>query len=279
LVIAANRDEFFDRPTAPLSEWLSDAGSSIIGGRDLRGGGAAMALTRSGRIGMLTNVRDPLDKRVYSRSRGELVLRWLESDLPFEIWLNQMQANDFAGFNLIVGDFHAKAWYWVSNRSVSPTHAVQQVLPWHRQALANGQIVTLSNASLSTPWPKSTRLASAMQTTLSANLSSSAPSHESMSKALWLALQNTQTPTDAELPSTGIELALEKALSSCFVDLRQQPNAYGTRSSTLVIGKRIGTGLALRIDEQSWPALPSPAETSKPSTAPPPTLTHYSLGW
>jgi uncharacterized protein with NRDE domain len=275
LVIAANRDEFFDRPTAPLSEWRSDAGTAIVGGRDLRGGGAAMALTRNGRIAMLTNVRDPLDTRSYTRSRGELVLSWLESDLPFEAWLGQTQAVDFAGFNLILGDYHAQAWHWVSNRCVSPAHAVSPAMPWRTQGLASGQIVTLSNASLSTPWPKSMRLAGSMQAAIDAHPKGAAPDQDAISSGLWSALQNTQIPADADLPRTAVDPALEKALASCFVDLRQQPKAYGTRSSSLIFGKRTGKGLEITVSERSWPLLPSHTQTSMHSFV----QADYSLGW
>ena len=275
LVIAANRDEFFDRPTAPMSEWLSGSGMPIIGGRDLRGGGAAMALSRKGRIAMPTNVRDPLDNKVYTRSRGELVLHWLESELPFDAWLNAAQAIDFAGFNLIVGDFYAKAWHWASNRSVSPEHAVQQAWPWHTKALPHGKVITLSNASLSTPWPKSKRLAAAMQTALGASADGAKPNQASMARVLWAALQDTQAPAQADLPTTGVDLALEKALASCFVDLRKQPNPYGTRSSSLIFGRCAGDGLDIHINEKSWSRIPS----QQPETETAPVLAHYSLGW
>ena len=275
LVVAANRDEFFERPTAQLGLWLGESGTRLIGGRDLRGGGAAMALTQAGRIAMLTNVRDPSDVRNYTRSRGELVLRWLESDLAFADWLSCTQAVDFAGFNLIVGDTHAQSWHWVSNRSVSPSHAVQPAWPWHARALAYGQIVTISNASLSTPWPKSKLLEAAMRKALKSNCGDSPADEESIRDSLWTALQDTCKPADADLPSTGIDKTIEKALSSCFVDLRLQPKPYGTRSSSLILGKRTGSGLALQIDERSWPLAPSSADKGGGV----PALARYSLGW
>ena len=75
LIIAANRDEFYDRPTAQASFWL-DA-PELIAGRDLRAGGTWIGLTRTGRIAALTNYRDPKSINADSPSRGKVVSDFL----------------------------------------------------------------------------------------------------------------------------------------------------------------------------------------------------------
>jgi uncharacterized protein with NRDE domain len=100
-VIAANRDEFYERPTAPLAEWVSPGGATVIGGRDLRDGGTWMGFSPGGRFAMLTNVRAPLVKPPTDAiSRGSLALAWLESDLPAPQWAQLLQPQRYQGFNL-----------------------------------------------------------------------------------------------------------------------------------------------------------------------------------
>ena len=74
LVVAANRDEYLNRPSAPLARWRSPGGADIVSGRDLRAGGAWFGVTPQGRVAFLTNVRE-LNAPDVPRSRGELVTR------------------------------------------------------------------------------------------------------------------------------------------------------------------------------------------------------------
>ena len=57
LVVAANRDEFFIRPTAPAGWWTDPPG--IFAGRDLQAGGTWLGVNREGAFAGLTNFRDP----------------------------------------------------------------------------------------------------------------------------------------------------------------------------------------------------------------------------
>ena len=81
LVVAANRDEFYDRPTGGLDWWQPEPGrGAILAGRDLNAGGTWLGVSARGRVGMLTNVRDPKRHRLDAPSRGALVTEWLTSD-------------------------------------------------------------------------------------------------------------------------------------------------------------------------------------------------------
>ena len=69
LLLAANRDEFYERPSQPLAEWPDVPG--VIAGRDLQAGGTWLGVGPGGRFAALTNIRDP-GQAQGSRSRGEL---------------------------------------------------------------------------------------------------------------------------------------------------------------------------------------------------------------
>ena len=77
LVIASNRDEFYERPTKPADFW--DNTPDILGGIDLTAGGTWMGLTKKGKISMLTNYRDIKNIRIDAPSRGHLVSDFLKN--------------------------------------------------------------------------------------------------------------------------------------------------------------------------------------------------------
>jgi uncharacterized protein with NRDE domain len=229
LVIAANRDEFFDRPAAGLDWWRPRQGASwLLAGRDLAAGGTWMGLSDAGRVGLLTNVRDPSRHRPEATSRGALVTDWLGGSAA---WSARADVNPF---NFIGGDLATHRW-WCAGDSRSET-----------QALGAG-LYGLSNASLDTPWPKVRRL----KTSLAESLGACADSDE-LTAALLAALADRAPADDHDLPDTGIGRARERALSSSFITL---PDArYGTRCSTVVIGERRADGWALTITERSFDA-------------------------
>src|SRR5258705_13022660 len=74
-VVAANRDEYFERPTASADWWAGPDG--ILAGRDLQAGGTWLGVTRSGRFAALTNFRDPAGDRPDAPNRGALVSAFL----------------------------------------------------------------------------------------------------------------------------------------------------------------------------------------------------------
>lgn len=224
LVIAANRDEFLNRPTAPLARWTTDAGQEVISGRDLRAGGTWLGLSPGGRVAMLTNVREP-HPVAGERSRGELVMRWLEGQMDAGGFMAQTDSAAYGAFNLVLGDFQSSAWHWLSNQTDPDAGPIRG---WQSCALKPG-VYGLSNGALDTPWPKTRALKAALRNALDADR------QEDLQAGLWSALQDRQRPGDAQLPRTGVPLALERALSSVFVDFPE--HAYGTRSSTVLVAR------------------------------------------
>ena len=231
LVIAANRDEYIERPTTPLARWQTPSGETIISGRDLRAGGTWFGVTPGGRVAFLTNVRE-VDAPPAPRSRGELVTRWLESQDDagaFSAGLAS-ESRHFGGFNLVLGDSARNHWTWMTNRSAhGASHDASHGAPWHQQALAPG-VYGLSNAALDSPWPKTTQLKSVLSQSLS--LHQSGGSLRALQTDLWQALGSRERAGAHSLADTGIALAREEALSSAFVEYPE--HGYGTRNSTLL---------------------------------------------
>ena len=142
LILAANRDEFFNRPTLPAAFW--DDAPLLFAGRDGRRGGTWLGITTSGRWGTLTNFHDPSSFRSDVPSRGDLVREYLVSHDEPHHFLQTVEArgNGYNGFNLLIGDGEKTLCY--SNRD----QGIRE--------LVSG-IYGLSNHLLDTPWPKVAR--------------------------------------------------------------------------------------------------------------------------
>lgn len=215
LIIAANRDEFNNRPTLPSHIWSSHP--PIFAGKDLKAGGTWMGVTRSGRIAALTNIRKPDSEDSSARSRGELVVNYLlnqGSEIQHQQQLTQ-QASQYNGFNLLYGTWQ--------NLYVFNNHSLQN------EQLTDG-VHGLSNATLNAPWPKVSRGVGA----ISEYCSSAKTVTEDR---LFSLLKDSTVAPDDMLPDTGIDKAWEKRLSPIFI----QSEEYGTRSSTLLLIKRDGS--------------------------------------
>ncbi len=221
LVIAANRDEFFARPTLPAGFW-ADA-PEVLAGRDLEAGGTWLGITRSGRFAALTNFRDPSGQRSGLPSRGSLTSDFLRSDSTPPAYLEQLatSATTWNGFNLLLGD--GQELYCYSNMG-GPPH---QLTPG---------IYGLSNHLLDTPWPKVTAAKAALLDSL-AVLPDQAP--------LLALLRNRHIAADEQQPQTGVSLEWERLLSAAFVSAP----GYGTRCSTIILFGRDGR---VTFDERTW---------------------------
>jgi len=249
LLIAANRDEFLDRPTAPLHRWTLPDGTSVVAGRDLRDGGTWLGVSETGRVAMLTNVRS-VQIGSGQRSRGELATRWLDGGLSWEALLDDLDPAAYGGFNLVVGDFHNQFWAWAGNRDPERPHD-EHPIGLHSRRLEAG-VYGLSNAALDTPWPKSERLKQALCECLAQPASSPLPITR-----LTAALADTRRVPTHVLPDTGVPPELEHGLSSPFVSLPER--GYGTRSS-LVLSvqtsetRAVPAGWRVAVDE--WTHIP-----------------------
>jgi uncharacterized protein with NRDE domain len=219
LVLAANRDEFHERPTAPAVYW--EEAPHVLAGRDLVAGGSWMGVTRSGRWAALTNYRDPPTARPGRPSRGALVGDFLRGSEAPEVYLAAVaaEAEQYDGFNLLVGDVASAHYY--GNR-VPGGAAPRKLEPG---------VYGLSNHLLDTPWPKVAR----GKRLLADLLDAGAPT----ATALLEILYDTEIAPAHALPDTGVGAAWERALSASFV----ATPTYGTRASTALIidGARTAT--------------------------------------
>jgi uncharacterized protein with NRDE domain len=216
-LVAANRDEFHARPSAPAARWPAEP--AVYGGRDLQGGGTWMAASGAGRYALVTNYRDFTRQMMSGApSRGALVENFLRGAESPAAYMARVRAEGerYNGFNLIVGDT-ATAWYY-GNRGGAP------------RELAPG-VYAISNHLLDTPWPKLLRVKTAFERLLAAHPS---PDVE----ALYAALHDREPAADSELPATGMSLDRERLLSSPFI----VDPAYGTRASTVLRLHANGSG-------------------------------------
>ena len=234
-VVAANRDEYFDRPAAPLGWWSPGADApAVLGGRDLRGGGTWLGLTAAGRLALLTNVREPPRHADAAPSRGELVTRWLRGDATPDAYAASLAGGGHHGYNLVAADLRQGSVFHLSNRGAP------------HSALGNG-VHGLSNAGLDTPWPK--------VNALKARLAAALQAHDELAgleAALFGALADRAEASADALPATGVPLDWELALSSPFV--HAPARGYGTRCSTLVVAERGTQGLRTHVVERSFDA-------------------------
>lgn len=204
LIVAANRDEFYARPTAVAAQWLDLP--HVYGGRDLEAGGTWLGVSDTGRFAAVTNVREP-GQPPGERSRGYLTRDFLAGNLTAPDFARQLQGERYAGFNLLVSD--GTRLSYASNRGGDA------------DALLPG-IYGVSNHLLDTPWPKLTaskqRFAAAVAALPDEN-------------GFFALLADTEIVPDAHLPKTGVPLPWERLLSAVFV---RSPE-YGTRASTLLL--------------------------------------------
>ena len=214
LVACANRDEFFDRPATPAGPWPE--APHVIAGRDLRGGGSWMGITRTGphgpRFAALTNIRAPHDARADAPTRDALVADYLKGDEDAPAYLRRIafEADAYNGFNLVLGD--TQAMYWFSNRAGDD--------PRNGQPLPPG-IYGVSNGLLDAPWPKVLRT----KASFASLLLQGAPED-----AYFEMLADTTRAPDRRLPDTGVPLDVERGLSAVCIEM----SGYGTRTSTVV---------------------------------------------
>lgn len=206
LVVAANRDEWRDRPAEPARWWPDHP--DLLAGRDLKAGGTWMGVTRGGRFAAVTNFRDPSDKRSTARSRGGLVTEFLLGGEPAAGFLARLasRAREYNGFNLVLGDLRG-LWYFSSREGVA-------------RAIEPG-IHGLSNHVLDEPWPKVIRARAAMRQAIA---------DRDPALRLFEMLSDTEGAPDAELPDTGVGIELERRLAAPLIT----GATYGTRASTVL---------------------------------------------
>lgn len=236
LVVAANRDEFYERDTDPMGWWPEHP--HLLAGKDradvLGSPGTWLGFTKTGRFSALTNVRAPSEKNPDARTRGELSLRYLTGNQKPHDYIqeNAKRFEQYNGFNLLMADLsdpENAEMHWVSNRLMMG----QKIRPrkiFPEQALSPG-VYGLSNAMLDTPWPKVNHRVAAFAQTLAMDSGQLKNSDHYLR-----VLADAHEASPQELPSTGVNPDWEKALSAAFI----KTPSYGTRSSTILRVRKDG---------------------------------------
>ena len=216
VILAANRDEFYERASAPADFWKE--APELLAGRDLKEGGSWLGITRSGRMAALTNYRDPASLKEEAPSRGDLVAGYLLGKEKAETYLNRIAAGTFRynGFSLLVGDL--SDFFYFSNRA--------------GQMPLDPGIHGLSNSLLDVSWPKVVRGKKRLQDLLNQKV-------RPTTEAVFKILSDRTVPPDDQLPDTGVGLEWERVLSPLFI----QSPVYGTRSSTVLLVDRRGRAI------------------------------------
>jgi len=208
LVVAANRDEFLSRPTAPLDYF--DKNKIVLAGRDLQGGGTWLGITAQLKFAAITNYRETAANRADAPSRGEILKNYLTGELDAGQYMSSLAANGdkYNGFNLILGD--RENLYYYSNRSIGPRRL-------------GPDFYGLSNHLLDVPWPKVVRGKQLLRSMMVESASIDP-------LQLLDVLKDRQRPPDQQLPDTKVGLHWERLLSTIFIDGVD----YGTRSSAII---------------------------------------------
>jgi uncharacterized protein with NRDE domain len=214
LIFAANRDEFYNRPTLPLAFWEDKP--AIIAGRDMKSRGTWLGVRRSGRFAAVTNYRDPSHYLPHAPSRGALVSDFLTSSESARTYLKKIATvgQDYNGFNLLIGD-RSGLWYY-SNRG----NDIQKLEPG---------LLGISNHLIETPWPKVKKGKARLQDLV-------LTPEDIDPEDLFHILADRSVPPDDSLPQTGVGIEWERILSPLFITSKD----YGTRSSSVLLIKRNG---------------------------------------
>ncbi|MCU1806995.1 NRDE family protein [Cytobacillus firmus] len=209
LIVAANRDEFYERPTAPAHFWEDHP--HILAGRDLRKMGTWMGVTENGRFAALTNYRDPNEVTEGKRSRGDLVADFLKGSASPADFMNRASEHrsSYPGYNLLAGNLEELFYY--SNVE-------------DRVELLQPGIYGVSNHVLDTEWPKVKKGKEGLTALLD-------NAEGNLTEDLFTLLQNADSAPDERLPKTGVSLEWERILSPLFI----KSDGYGTRSSTVLL--------------------------------------------
>jgi uncharacterized protein with NRDE domain len=222
LIVASNRDEFYQRPTLPM-HWWADA--PILAGRDTQAGGTWMGLSRNGRFAAVTNFRQVIDGVIAEAkplSRGQLITDFLSSDQSADDWADSLAAttSDYDGFNLLLYDgFNL---LYLNNHDQS------------RKLLPPG-IYALSNHLLDSPWPKVDYAREQLKQAIAVNKIGAGQLPDLIAT---LSLEKTYAPE--LLPDTGVPAQWETLLSSPFI----VADGYGTRASAAIIISHSGEVVA-----------------------------------
>lgn len=214
LILAANRDEDYSRPTRPAQSWTAEGYADIIAGKDMKAGGSWFGAKHNGKWAAVTNFRHPDAVKVNPPSRGELVLNYLRSNDTPKRAVEKLSkvGKEFNGVNFLAGN--RKSLYNYNNYFDS----IIKVEPG---------VHGLANAVLNSNWPKVKRARQKLEKIIA--------KEQIEHEALFELLLDDKLATKG-LPDTGLPRDVEKKVSSIFIKTER----YGTRCSTVMLVHKSG---------------------------------------
>ncbi|XP_010874882.1 transport and Golgi organization protein 2 homolog isoform X2 [Esox lucius] len=222
LILAANRDEFYNRPTKAADFWASN--SEILSGLDLeegKEGGSWLGINKKGKLAALTNYLEGRPNPDL-QGRGFLVSNFLTDQSQDSLsYLKKVsfEGHLYNGFNLLTAEFKAKedtVCYYGNRGSTEPVRL-------------NPGIYGLSNSLLDTPWRKMQHGKRLFTSVVNQTLP-----RDSLVQDLLSVLNNQElnTPDPAqESQGKGYSHHMLRALSSVCV----RSEYYGTRTNTIIL--------------------------------------------
>lgn len=231
LVLAANRDEFHDRPSL-AAHWWEDA-PNIYGGRDRRAGGTWLGVSRQGRLAAVTNWTDQSRRTSAAESRGNLPRAFLDGGASPRAFAENIDGRMYAGFNFLAYD--GETLVYASNRIDTV-----RVLPPGVYGLTNTRLgdAVAPNAPVcldANAWPKATLGAQALR-----RIAGEATIDDLLALlARPLLPPNMATPGERRGASSSRS---ERHRSPAFI----RGTEYGTRASTAVVFERDRVSIAER---------------------------------
>ncbi|XP_054630066.1 transport and Golgi organization protein 2 homolog isoform X2 [Dunckerocampus dactyliophorus] len=223
LILAANRDEFYNRPSKVADFWGPNG--EVLSGVDLeygKEGGSWLGINKSGKLAAITNYLEGRPN-TDAQGRGSLVSNYLvDKELDSYSYLKKISTEShlYNGFNLLTAEFKAKqdhVCYYGNRGSTEPIH------------LKPG-IYSLSNSLLDTPWKKLLQ----GKRHFTSVISNQSLSCDGLVQELLGVLNNEELncPDPAqESQGEGTNKFLLQALSAVCV---RSPE-YGTRTNTIIL--------------------------------------------
>ena len=248
LVVAANRDEFYARPSRAAHWWDDGAADGdsheaprggpvpvdsrpqsgrVFGGRDLEAHGTWLAVSSDGRLAAVTNWTEDRNAPKPPGSRGDLPRSFLTGEQSARGFSSDIDGELYAGFNLIAYD--GDELVYSSNRTGEVRALEPGVYGLTNTRLGPGLVLgeqatpafrTVGSVRPHTheQWPKAVFGAAAL-----ARVAETATVHDLVDLL-------TQPHVPLETPPDR-EQAPERSYSPCFI----HGTDYGTRASTAVI--------------------------------------------
>jgi len=238
LLLIANRDEFYRRPSAPAAPWpgaaLPGPGAALVAGRDLEGGGTWAGIARH-RAAAVTNVREPGHPQPSrALSRGDIPRDFLAGDQSPQDYAAGLDGARYRGFNALLFQLGAeRELICAGNR--------------HRPFAVEPGVHGISNGAPDAPWPKVVNGRARLEQLLR-DAGEEVDESSFVLPALAL-LRDTRPAPAADLPHTGVSAELERALSPLFIHIEDgdipatATGGYGTRASSVIAVDSCGRSL------------------------------------